>query len=235
VPGVRTVLSTTGGGFLALVNSGTAYVRIAPHGERIFSLTRLLAGLVRLDPMSAFRGNYSQREIMQRIRQALRAYPDLRTGVRNIQSFNIGGGNAEFDFVIRGPDLARLSEYGEALRARAPELGLLDADITLKILQVDHARTLRAQGVELGAAVLQASRDRLRPILMTTLALVGGMLPLALGSGPGAEERRAIAVVVIGGQSLSLFLTLIVTPVAFYAVEALRARLGVQPAVAATA
>jgi HAE1 family hydrophobic/amphiphilic exporter-1 len=70
---------------------------------------------------------------------------------------------------------------------------------------------------------------------MTTLALIGGMLPLALGSGPGAEERRAIAVVVIGGQSLSLFLTLIVTPVAFQLVEAARARFAVKEAVAATA
>jgi HAE1 family hydrophobic/amphiphilic exporter-1 len=92
------------------------------------------------------------------------------------------------------------------------------------ILQVDHARNLREQGLDLGAAVMQASRDRLRPILMTTAALVGGMLPLALGSGPGAEERRAIAVVVIGGQSLSLLLTLIVTPVAFSMVEQLRER-----------
>jgi HAE1 family hydrophobic/amphiphilic exporter-1 len=59
---------------------------------------------------------------------------------------------------------------------------------------------------------------------MTTLALVGGMLPLALGTGPGAEERRAIAVVVIGGQSLSLLLTLVVTPVAFYMLESAQQR-----------
>jgi len=97
------------------------------------------------------------------------------------------------------------------------------------ILQVDYARNLRAQGVELQEAVLQASRDRLRPILMTTLALVGGMLPLAVGTGPGAEERRAIAVVVVGGQTLSLFLTLIVVPVVFYVVEAMQERWATLP------
>jgi HAE1 family hydrophobic/amphiphilic exporter-1 len=454
IPGVVTVLSTTGGGNLAIVNSGSAYVRIAPHEERIFSFTRLMAGIVRLDPMAAFRGNFSQRQVMQQVRRKLRSYADLRTAVRNIQSFNIGGGNTEFDFVIRGPELKKLSEYAEALRARGPELGLVDADVTLKIdkpelrveidraraadlgvntadigsalrvmvggdsevssfrdpalnqeydvqlrlderfrddpaviqrlyvarnngvpvrldslvsivaaegpsrvdridrqrqaslrsgiapgygladrieavraaanqlgmppaysvsvagrgrelertfvefgwafllsivfmyivlaaqyeslvhplvillslplslpfamfslwassntlnlysalgilvlfgvvaknaiLQVDHARNLRLAGFDLETAVLRASRDRLRPILMTTLALVGGMLPLALGSGPGAEERRAIAVVVIGGQSLSLFLTLIVVPVAFHIVETARVRLGLQ-------
>jgi HAE1 family hydrophobic/amphiphilic exporter-1 len=440
-PGVRLVLASAGGGFLGAVNQGGAYVRVAPHAERTFSLARLWQGIWDGHPLAAFWGNYSQRDVMQEVRRRLSRYGDLRTAVRNAPSFNLGGGNWEIDFVIHGPDLTQLSAAAEQLRQRAAELGLVDADTSLKldkpelrieidrartanlgvatediatalrlmvggdekvsrfldpsvnddydvqlrltdgdrndpdtiarlyvsrqggglvrldnlvrivpaqsasridrldrqrqvslrasiapgyaladrlealraaaaeinlptayttsisgrgrelertftefvwafmlsiifmymilasqfeswvhpltillslplsvpfalfslwltgntlnlysalgmlvlfgvvkknaILQIDHTNQLRERGMDRLNAILQANRDRLRPILMTTLTLVAGMLPLAVGSGPGAEERRAIAVVVIGGQTLSLLLTLIVTPIAY--------------------
>ncbi len=83
------------------------------------------------------------------------------------------------------------------------------------ILQVDYTNTLRAKGMARDAAIVEANETRLRPILMTTLVLVAAMLPVAFGKGPGASSRATMAVVIVGGQTLCLLITLLITPVAY--------------------
>jgi hydrophobic/amphiphilic exporter-1 (mainly G- bacteria), HAE1 family len=83
------------------------------------------------------------------------------------------------------------------------------------ILQVDYTNRLIASGMPVREAILEANRVRLRPILMTTLSIIAGLIPVALGIGAGSEQRASIAVTIIGGQTLCLLLTLLVVPVGY--------------------
>ena len=83
------------------------------------------------------------------------------------------------------------------------------------ILQVDYTNRLRAAGMPLREAIFEANRVRLRPILMTTLSIIAGLIPVAIGIGAGSEQRASIAVTIIGGQTLCLLLTLLVVPVTY--------------------
>jgi multidrug efflux pump subunit AcrB len=90
------------------------------------------------------------------------------------------------------------------------------------ILQVDYTNTLRAEGMDRHAAIIQANHVRLRPILMTTISIIAGMLPIAFGRGAGSGSRASMAVTIIGGQILCLLLTLLITPVVYSYFDGLR-------------
>jgi HAE1 family hydrophobic/amphiphilic exporter-1 len=91
------------------------------------------------------------------------------------------------------------------------------------ILQIDYMNRLREMGKPLQQAILEANSVRLRPILMTTLSIVAGLIPTAVGHGAGAGQRSAIAITIIGGQMLCLLLTLLVVPVGYAFVEDMKA------------
>ena len=85
------------------------------------------------------------------------------------------------------------------------------------ILQIDYTNTLRKRDIPIYEAQIEANRVRLRPILMTTLAIIAGMIPVAIGKGDGSASRASMAIAVVGGQALCLLVTLLVIP-AFYSV-----------------
>lgn len=94
------------------------------------------------------------------------------------------------------------------------------------ILIVDFANKLKADGMEVVPALIEAGKERLRPILMTTVAMIAGMLPIALAAGEGAEVKNGMAWVIIGGLSSSLVLTLAVVPSVYLVIESIKNRLG---------
>lgn len=90
------------------------------------------------------------------------------------------------------------------------------------ILIVDFTNHLKARGYSLTEALVEAGRERLRPILMTTTAMIFGMLPIALSTGSGAEVKNGMAWVIIGGLTSSLLLTLVLVPTVYYIVDRLK-------------
>ena len=132
-------------------NYARFFVRLAPHKERLFTWSRLLSA----HPLDAFKNNYSQRDALQEVRARLRKIPGVRVSARPSNgSINLGGPNYEIDFSILGPDLESLSQYAEELRARSAELGLADADTTLKLDKPEYRVVVnRERAAALGVSV----------------------------------------------------------------------------------
>jgi multidrug efflux pump subunit AcrB len=104
MPEIRLLLGSAGSFFSGSVNSANVYIKLAPHEERTINITKFWKGLKRGEPLAVFRGNYSARDVQQKIRQRLRKYTHLRPNVRNPQTINLGSGSgfSDIDFALRG-------------------------------------------------------------------------------------------------------------------------------------
>jgi len=96
---------------------------------------------------------------------------------------------------------------------------LIGLDMKNGILLVEYIQQLRAEGMELKQALLLAGRTRFRPILMTSLAAILGLFPLALGIGPGAQMQQPLAIMVIGGLTANMLFTRMIIPVGYLILE----------------
>jgi HAE1 family hydrophobic/amphiphilic exporter-1 len=94
------------------------------------------------------------------------------------------------------------------------------------ILVVDFTNNLKQKGMSTNDALLEATKERIRPILMTTIAMVVGMLPVALATGAGAAWKNGLAWAIIGGLVSSTFLTLVVVPVVYQLVDRMMEKTG---------
>ena len=94
------------------------------------------------------------------------------------------------------------------------------------ILIVDFTNHLKEHGHSLTEALIEAGKERLRPILMTTVAMIAGMLPIALSTGSGAEVKNGMAWVIVGGLTSSLLLTLVLVPTMYYIIDKIKERVG---------
>ena len=100
---------------------------------------------------------------------------------------------------------------------------LIGLDVKNGILLIEYIGQLRASGVALADALVQAGRTRFRPILMTSLATILGLLPLACGFGPGAQMQQPLAIAVIGGLIVNMLVTRLLIPVGYLAIQGNRA------------
>lgn len=93
------------------------------------------------------------------------------------------------------------------------------------ILIVDFTNQLRTEGKNINEALVEAGKERLRPILMTTLAMILGMLPIAISSGEGSEIKKGMAWVIIGGLTSSMVLTLFIVPAMYLIIDGAKNRI----------